>query len=103
MLSLRYNRLTGEHELHLSNVPAEARIVPLRRARAEGSRDWQLWVARSPGCPATVDKSPMRLLVESRLRAWLLGRFHRCLFTMSFEELCSVARLAGRTAARRTG
>ena len=100
---MRYNGLTGERELRLHGVPVEARIVPLGRTRAEGPRDWQLWVARAPGCPATADKSPMRLAVESRLRAWFLGRFHRCLFTMSFEELCSVARLAGRTTSRRTG
>ena len=101
MLSVRHNRLTGGCELHLHDVPVEARIVPLGRAHAREGCDWQLWVARAPGCPATPDKSPTRLAVESRLRAWLLRRCRRCLFTMSFEQLCSAARLASRAVIRR--
>ena len=101
MLSVRHNRLTGGCELHLHDVPVEARIVPLGRAHARGACDWQLWVAKVPGSPATLDKSPTRLAIESRLRAWLVRHYHRCLFTMSFGQLCSVAQLTSRTAARR--
>ena len=101
MLSVRHNRLTGGRELHLGDVPVEACIVPIGRAHVRERCDWQLWVARAPGCPATLDKSPTRLAVESRLRAWLLRRCRRCLFTMSFEELCSAAELASGTTTRR--
>jgi hypothetical protein len=30
-------------------------------------------------------------MIESHLRAWLLRRYRRCLFTLRFAELCAIA------------
>lgn len=93
---LRYNRLSGRRELHLRGVAVEARIVSAERT-AEGARDWQLWVARVPCSPATLEKSPMRLLVESRLRSWLLSRYRCRLLASRFATLCRIAEREGLT------
>jgi hypothetical protein len=53
-------------------------------------RDWKLFIKRR-GEPALCYKCPLRLEVESRLRAWLLQRFHRRLSDLRFEELCAIA------------
>ena len=90
MLVARYNKRSGRRELHLRGVAAEARIVPAER-RAEGARDWQLWVARVPSSAATLEKPPMRLSVESRLRAWLLRRYRCRLWASRFATLCRIA------------
>ena len=56
--------------------------------------DWRLWVRRKPHEPALSRKTPTQLLVESRLRAWLLQRFHRRLRDLRFAELCRIAERA---------
>src|SRR4051794_28859050 len=67
-----YPRL-GDHLDHLGEVP-----------------DWRLWV-QLPGKPASRLKSPTRLMIESRLRAWVLRRCGRCLPTLVFAELLRLA------------
>ncbi len=49
-----------------------------------------LWVRQ--GERLTLENCPQRLEVQSLLRAWLLQKYRRPLFLMSFEELCGVAR-----------
>lgn len=91
MLSVRYNSVTGRPELSVGGVPVEARIVLNPTTRLDEPRDWQLWVARLPGRLITADKSPMRLLVESRLRGWLLRRYCCRLLTSKFATLRAIA------------
>lgn len=90
MLVSRYNRLSKRWELQLRGVPVEARITPAEW-RVESTRDWQLWVAQAPGLPATLEKSPMRLSIESRLRAWLLRRYRCRLWASRFATLYRIA------------
>ena len=73
--------------------PVEAWISP-RPAGSRSGTDWALWVRRG-AAPATSEKCPLRLEIESRLRAWLLRRYRRRLFATSFRELCEVARARG--------
>src|SRR3954454_13978124 len=70
---IEYCPRPGDHVEHLGEVP-----------------DWRLWVA-PPGRPASRQKSPTRLLIESRLRVWVLRRCGRCLPTLAFAELVRVA------------
>ncbi len=58
---------------------------------ASHDRRWRLYVQRMPHLPPSAGKSPTQLLIESRLRAWLLQRFRRRLRDLSFEELCRIA------------
>ena len=106
MLSLEHNLLTGEVRLRIQTGIAEAWIShhpplldPLDR------HDWRLWVKRHEHEPALARKSPTRLLIESRLRAWLLQRFRRRLSDLRFAELCRIAEQARKspTARRREG
>ena len=39
----------------------------------------------------TSAKCPLRLEIESRLRAWVLARYHRPLATLNFAELLAIA------------
>jgi hypothetical protein len=48
-------------------------------------------VKRRPELLPSKGKSPTSVLIESRLRAWLLQRFHLKLRDLSFEELCAIA------------
>src|SRR3954469_19225155 len=52
--------------------------------------DWRLW-GEVPGRPASLSKSPTRLLIESQLRAWVLRQSKRCLATLTFNELQRLA------------
>src|SRR3954466_1942005 len=52
--------------------------------------DWRLWV-EVPGKPASLSKSPTRLLIESQLRSWVLRQSKRCLATLTFAELTRLA------------
>lgn len=88
--------------LNIRGVPVTAWIEP--RVGGPGMADWTLWVERHgrPSCA----KTPTRLEIESRLRAWLLRRYHRPLATLSFARLRQIAeaevarRLKPRTAGR---
>ncbi len=80
---------TGELRLYVRGVPAEAWITTDTLHGLRGT-DWALWV-RS-GRTATAAKCPTRLAVESRLRAWLLSRCGRPLYTLRFGELQKIAR-----------
>ncbi len=40
----------------------------------------------------TLENCPARLEVQSLLRAWLIQRYRKPLFTLSFAELCDIAR-----------
>jgi hypothetical protein len=95
MISFDRNSFTGEVRLLIQSDLAEAWIsyyppsfIPFDR------HDWRLWVKRREHEPARARKSPTRLLIESRLRAWLLQRFRRRLRDLRFAELCHIAELA---------
>ncbi len=92
MLSLYHDPATSERRLLIRNPFAAAWInhyPPLFDPRDH--HDWRIWVKRKPDEPALSRKSPTRLLIESRLRAWLLQRFRRRLRDLSFEQLCRIA------------
>ena len=92
MLSLYHDPATSERRLLIRNPFAAAWIShhpPLFDPRDH--HDWRIWVKRKPDEPALSRKSPTRLLIESRLRAWLLQRFRRRLRDLSFEQLCRIA------------
>ena len=92
MLSLEHNSFTGETRLVIQTGLAPAWISyypPIFDPRDR--HDWRLYVKRKPDEPALARKSPTRVLIESRLRAWLLQRFHRRLRDLSFEEPCAIA------------
>ena len=98
MLSLEHNSQTGEVRLLIKTDLAQAWISyypPLLDPR--DSHDWRLWVRSRPHEPALSRKTPTRLLIESRLRAWLLQRFRRRLRDLGFAEL---RRIAGREGQR---
>ena len=92
MLSLQDNSLLGEKRLVIHSGIAEAWISYHPPSFDPHDRhDWRLWVKRHEYEPALSRKSPTRLLIESRLRAWLLQRFHKRLSDLRFEELCQIA------------
>jgi hypothetical protein len=88
MLSLRHDTFTNETRLYIHTKRGEAWIARKLRQHPEERVNWRIWVRYQPGLPARTGKSPRRLLIESELRAW---RYHRCLFTLRFEELCRIA------------
>src|SRR4051794_22514257 len=95
MIRLHRHPQTGQVYLTIRNDFAKAWIEHYPRLGDELEHlgevpDWRLWVAL-PGRPANRQKSPTRLLVESRLRAWVLRRCGRCLPTLSFAELVRIA------------
>src|SRR3954470_4888499 len=95
MLNLRHHPQTGHLYLTIRNDFARAWIEHYPRLGDSLEHlgeipDWRLWVA-PPGRPASRQKSPTRLLIESRLRAWVLRRCGRCLPTLTFAELVRLA------------
>src|SRR3712207_6100184 len=90
MLSLSRENFTGELRVYVEYRGVEAWIAKRPLFRNPG-RDWQLWVRRTPGFPARTGKSPMRVALESHLKAWLLAQYHRSLYTLTFAELCRIA------------
>ena len=95
MLSLHHHPRTGQEYLAIRNDFAKAWIEHYPRLGDELEHlgeipDWRLWVAL-PGRPASRQKSPTRLLIESQLRAWVLRRCGRCLPTLTFAELVRIA------------
>ena len=96
MLSLHHDPETGALRLVIRNPFAAAWISPYRRLTPDFRHvrevhDWRLWVQRVPDLPPKAGKSPTGLLVESRLRAWLLQRLRRRLRDLRFEELRRIA------------
>ncbi len=81
---------TGELRLYIRGVSADAWISPDAPERSLRGEDWALFV-RS-GEMTTAEKSPTRLAVESRLKAWLLSRYGRPLLTLRFQDLAKIAR-----------
>ena len=108
MLTLHHDIQTGQARLLIQNPFAAAwishypRLTPDFRHVAE-AHDWRLYVQRAPHLPPSAGKSPTSLLIESRLRAWLLQRFRRRLPDLSFEELCRIAERCGKQAGAVTG
>src|ERR671928_627571 len=96
MLALYHDPETGQDRLVIRNPFAEAWIIHYPRltedfGHVNEARDWRLYVHRAPHLPPWAGKSPTRLLIESRLRAWLLQRFRRRLSGLRFDELCVIA------------
>jgi hypothetical protein len=101
MLTLEYDKETGAPKLYIRNPFAVAWIDQYRRLRTDvydsnfthvhEIHNWRLWVRRRPELLPSKGKSPTGLLIESRLRAWLLQRFHLKLRDLSFEELLAIA------------
>ena len=100
MLTLEHDKKTGAPKLFIRNPFAVAWIGHYRRltvgltsefTHVKDIHDWRMWVQRRPELPPRTGKSPTGLLIESRLRAWLLQRFRRRLNDLRFEELCAIA------------
>src|SRR3954447_19275172 len=96
MLSLHHEPETGQVRLVIRNAFAEAWIAYWPRLTSElehvhEPHDWRLYVRRAPHLPPWAGKSPTNLMIESRLRAWLLQRFHRRLSDLRFEQLRHIA------------
>src|SRR5919202_298253 len=106
MISLENNPSVGEKRLiiHTGIAPAWISYYP-PQFDPRDRHDWRLWVKRHPNEPALARKSPTRLAIESRLRAWLLQRFHKRLSDLRFAELCAIAQAAQKspTVRRRVG
>ena len=99
MLFIDHDNETGQVRLVIRNPFAEAWIVHYPRLtedfrRIEEPHDWRLYVQRAPELPPSAGKSPTRLLIESRLRAWLLQRFRRRLSDLRFEQLLQIAQVS---------
>src|ERR671927_1481642 len=95
MLVLHHHPQTGQEYLAIRNDFAKAWIEHYPRLGDHLEHlgeipDWRLWV-KLPDRAASRQKSPTRLLIESRLRAWVLRRCGRCLPTLSFAELVRLA------------
>jgi hypothetical protein len=90
MLFARYYGFEQELRLHIRYEGAEAWIAQVPRRFPE-QRNWQIWVRPKPGLPARAGKSSLRLVIESRLRAWLLRRYRRCLYALDFAALRGIA------------
>jgi hypothetical protein len=78
------------------NVPAQVWIA--KKPWRYGSTDWELWVLRDE-MPSRA-RGQLRLEIQSRLRAWLLRRYHLRLLTLSFDELRRIAKGEGTQVAR---
>ena len=100
MLSLRCDGFENESRLHILYEGAETWISQIPRRHPDQKINWQLWVRHKPGLPARTGRSPLQLEIESRLRAWLLRRYRRCLRMLDFAKLCLIAEREARTAQR---
>ena len=92
MLSVHHNQLTGEVCLLIKTDLAQAWIsyYPAAFFPRDG-HDWRLQVRLSPHEPVLGRKSQTGLMIESRLRAWLLRRYRRRLRDLRFAELRAIA------------
>jgi hypothetical protein len=96
MLTLKHDKEIGAPKLYICNQFAVAWIGYYRRltlyfGHIKEIHNWRMWVQRRPELPPSKGKSPTGLLIESRLRAWLLQRFRRKLHDLCFEELLAIA------------
>src|SRR5215208_2646072 len=92
MLSLEHYDTLGGIRLVIQTDIAEAWISYYPPSLNQGSgHDWRLYVRHKPYEPPRSSKSATRLMIESRLRAWLLQRFRRRLNDLRFAELCQIA------------
>ena len=96
MLFINHDTATGQVRLIIRNPFAKAWIMHYPRLtedfrHVEEPHDWRLYVRRASQRLPSAGKSPTRLLIESRLRAWLLQRFRRRLSDLRFAELCAIA------------
>jgi hypothetical protein len=91
MLDPGRENFTGELRLYIHSKHGKAWIGAVSRRSPDDRINWCIWVHHQPGLPARTCKSPRRLLIESELRSWLLRRYRRCLFTLTFAELCRIA------------
>ena len=89
MLHALHYPKTGELRLYVKGIPIEAWITPGTPHGSVRGTDWSLYV-RS-GERSTAEKSPTRLLIESRLKAWLFQRCGRPLYTLRFRDLAKIA------------
>ena len=89
MLHARHHPKTGEVRLYVKGIPVDAWISTDAPEGSLRGSDWALWVRRGEAVSAA--KSPTRLLVESRLKAWLLSRVGRPLYTLRFRDLARIA------------
>jgi hypothetical protein len=96
MLSLGREHFTGELRLYIRCERGEAWIAQIPRTNPEQKINWAIWVRPRAGAAARTSKSPLRLAIESQLRAWLLRRYQRCLRTLNFAELRSIAEMGTR-------
>ena len=87
-------RYDGEPRLYLRHpsLSAEAWIERAHSPALYPHTDWTLWYRRAPHEPLRMHKSQLRLELESVLRAWLLRRYGRRLYALTFRELCDLAR-----------
>lgn len=105
MLTFEHDKETGVPKLRIDNPFAAAWIGQHRRLtpaleRVKKGCDWRLYVQPAPQLPPRAGKSPTSLLIESRLRAWLLQRYRRRLNDLGFAELCAIAEHEARRVAR---
>lgn len=92
MLSPEHNQKTGEVRLLIETDLAEAWISYYPPAfNPRDGHDWRLRVRLKPHEPVLGRKSQTGLMIESRLRAWLLQRFRRRLRDLRFAELRAIA------------
>ncbi len=86
----------NQHHLTIATSYGRAWIACYRRLDEDLQplgeiSDWRLWV-ELPGKRPSLSKSPTKLAIESRLRAWTLRRCGRCLATLTFAELVCLAK-----------
>jgi hypothetical protein len=103
MLSLEHIDTIGGVRLVIKKDIASAWICyyPPSLA-ATSSHDWRLYVRHKPNQPARSGKSATRLMIESRLRAWLLQHCRLKLRDLCFEELLAIAQGKSPTSRHRT-
>jgi hypothetical protein len=96
MLTVHHDSASGQTRLVIRGIGVEAWIAPCPPPQAR-AQDWRLWTRPPrPGAVASPAKCQLRLLIESRLRAWLLQRFRRRLSDLRFEQLREIAQLQQR-------
>ena len=87
MLRLEPTTSGGSPRIRIDGLPTKAWIEC--RSWRYGSTDWTLWYERRGQLACS--KCQLQLEIESRLRAWLLRRYHLRLLTLSYDELRRIA------------
>jgi hypothetical protein len=96
MLILENDKETGAPKLYIRNPFAVAWIGHYRRltpdfTHVKEAHNWRLWVQQRSELLPRKGKSSTSLLIESRLRAWLLQHYRLKLRDLTFEELYAIA------------